>query len=455
MSQPSGKSKIKVTKTKHNVCVIGLESGSSQPFKPVDIEDVPSDEIEDIIHDVVADVDKEVNSSPDVEPDVETSAPANEDHDESHHRFGSDQDQDDGNDPNVLTPPRQDIAPSEKKLFAGKRIPQNVPAAPLDNVSFHSESNVLKWNYVFQRRVVKEREVGSDVLECKEVMALIENAGLMKTVLHIGRSYERLLKEFIVNLSVEVGLPTSPEFQKVYVWGKCVKFSPAVINKALGRSVSLVMAPEPSLDEYVILNRIGVINWVPSQHTSGISAHLAKLIYKIGTRADFDFESFVFEQTLKHGETCAVKLPISFLSLLTEIILKQYPKILRDDEVEISKGTPITMDHRLFTGSHVPDIAVPTGRISASASASGVQSGKGAIIAELEEVSKALQDTIRISTGRKLKVDELLQRLKDEETQEGKQSATAAANVEVSIDEEEGSEEDTGTDSSSEEEDED
>lgn len=54
---------------------------------------------------------------------------------------------------------------------------------------------MLKWNYVFQRRVVKEREVGSDVLECKEVMALIENAGLMKTVLHIGRSYERLLKE--------------------------------------------------------------------------------------------------------------------------------------------------------------------------------------------------------------------------------------------------------------------
>lgn len=48
-----------------------------------------------------------MNSSPDVEPDVETSAPANEDHDESHHRFGSDQDQDDGNDPNVLTPPRQ------------------------------------------------------------------------------------------------------------------------------------------------------------------------------------------------------------------------------------------------------------------------------------------------------------------------------------------------------------
>ncbi|XP_057444768.1 uncharacterized protein LOC130737014 [Lotus japonicus] len=237
-----------------------------------------------------------------------------------------------------------DIVPAEKKKFAGRRIPKNVPAAPLDNVSFHSEENVLKWKYVYQRRFALEREVGPDVIECKEVMVLIEKAGLTKIVLQVGRCYEKLVKEFVVNLSVEVGLPESAEYKKVYVREKCVKFSPEVINKALGRSVAVVTAEEPSLDviakeltvglvqkwpkkkllptgnlsvKYAILNRIGAVNWVPTQHTSAISTILARLIYKIGTMAPIDFGTFVFEQTLKHAETCAVKLPVSFPSLIT------------------------------------------------------------------------------------------------------------------------------------------
>ncbi|XP_057432490.1 uncharacterized protein LOC130725261 [Lotus japonicus] len=141
----------------------------------------------------------------------------------------------------------EDIFPSEKK-YAGKRIPQNVPAVPIDNVSFHAEGNVQRWKYVCQRTISKEREVGSDVLECKEVVALIEKAGLMKTILKVGRCYERLVKEFMVNLSVEVGLPESVEFRKVYVRAKCVEFSPAVINNALGRSAVEFVDEELSLD---------------------------------------------------------------------------------------------------------------------------------------------------------------------------------------------------------------
>ncbi|XP_057444259.1 uncharacterized protein LOC130736442 [Lotus japonicus] len=226
-----------------------------------------------------------------------------------------------------------DILPSEKKKYAGKRFPHNVHVVSIDNVSFHAEGNVQKWKYVCQRKIDKDREVGSDVLECKEVVALIEKAGLMKTILKVGRCYERLVKEFLVNLSVEVGLPESVEFRKVYVRDKCVEFSPAVINEALGRSVVECVDEDMSLDviakeitpgqvkkwpikkllstgnhsmEYAILNKIGDVNWVPTQHTSGVFATLAKLIYQIGTSADFDFGSFVFEQTLQHADTCDV-----------------------------------------------------------------------------------------------------------------------------------------------------
>ncbi|XP_057447248.1 uncharacterized protein LOC130739046 [Lotus japonicus] len=142
----------------------------------------------------------------------------------------------------------EDILPSEKKEYAGKRIPQNVPAVPIDNVSFHAEGHVQKWKYVCQRRVAKETEVGSDVLECKEVVALIEKAGLMKIILKVGRCYEKLVRKFLVNLSVEVGLAESVEFRKVFVRAKCVEFSPAVINKALGRSVVEFVDEELSLD---------------------------------------------------------------------------------------------------------------------------------------------------------------------------------------------------------------
>ncbi|XP_057418431.1 uncharacterized protein LOC130712625 [Lotus japonicus] len=201
----------------------------------------------------------------------------------------------------------EDILPSEKKKYAGKCIPQNVPAVPIDNVSFHDE-----------------------------------------------------------------GLSESVEFRKVYVRAKCVEFSPAVINKALGRSDVDFVDEELSLDvvskeittgqvkkwsikkllstgnqsvKYAFLNRIGVVNWVPTQHTSGFSATLARLIYRIGTSIDFDIGSFMFGQTLKHAGTCAVKLSVSFRSLLTEIILQQHPQIIRADEVVMPKGVPITLDH--------------------------------------------------------------------------------------------------------------
>ncbi|XP_057418393.1 uncharacterized protein LOC130712583 [Lotus japonicus] len=260
-----------------------------------------------------------------------------------------------------------DIVAAEKKKFAGRRI-KNVLAAPLDNVFFHFEENVLKWKYVYQRRLAREREVGSDVLECKEVMTLIEKARLMKSVLQVDRCFERLVKEFVVNLSVEVELPKSDEYRKVYVRDKYVKFSPAVINGALGRSDVVVVAEEQSLD--VITKELTarkVQKWPKNKFlsTENLSVNMQSLIIL----------------TLKPAETCAVKLPISFPSLITEIILQQHPKIVRDDGVAISKGAPITLNHRLFFGPHVLDITVPSSRTSASTLVA--KSGRKAIIDEL------------------------------------------------------------------------
>ncbi|MCI64265.1 envelope-like protein, partial [Trifolium medium] len=40
---------------------------------------------------------------------------------------------------------------------------------------------------------------------------------------------------------------------------------------------------------------IGAANWAPTNHSSGTTPALAKLIFLIGTKAKLDFGEYVFE----------------------------------------------------------------------------------------------------------------------------------------------------------------
>lgn len=124
----------------------------------------------------------------------------------------------------------QDITLQKKVVV--RKIPVNVPEAPLDSISFHSVDNMEKWKFVYQRRITLERELGKDALECKEVMKLIEHPGLTKSVTGFGKCYEVLVKEFIVNIPTDCDDNKVKEFRKVFVRGKCVEFSPNVIKGA-------------------------------------------------------------------------------------------------------------------------------------------------------------------------------------------------------------------------------
>ena len=69
--------------------------------------------------------------------------------------------------------------------------------------------------------------------------------------------------------------------------------------------------------KYAILHKIDVANWAPFSHTSSVSSSMARLIYAVGTKSPMDFGAYVFDQTLKHGESFAVKMHIAFPCLLT------------------------------------------------------------------------------------------------------------------------------------------
>ena len=76
---------------------------------------------------------------------------------------------------------------------------------------------------------------------------------------------------------------------KVFDMGRCVEFSPDVINKFLGRS------EEPEAEVEFSDSAIGLSNF----------------IYTVGTKTKWDFDSYIF-QTTKHAKPLDVKMPTTF-----------------------------------------------------------------------------------------------------------------------------------------------
>ncbi|KAL5165706.1 hypothetical protein HKD37_18G050788 [Glycine soja] len=362
---------------------------------------------------------------------------------------------------------------SKRAKKSGRKVPGNVPDAPLDNISFHSIGNVEKWKYVYQRRLAVERELGRDALDCKETMDLIKAAGLLKSVTKLGDCYEGLVREFIVNIPSDITNRKSDEYQKVFVRGKCVRFSPAVINKYLGRPTDGVIdiavsehqiAKEITAKQvqhwpkkgklsagklsvkYAILHRIGAANWVPTNHTSTVATGLGKFLYAVGTKSKFNFGNYIFDQTVKHSESFAVKLPIAFPTVLCGIMLSQHPNMLNHIDSVMKRESPLSLHYKLFEGTHVPDIVSTSGKAAASCAVS-----KDALIAELKDTCKVLEATIKATTEKKMELELLIKRLSesgidDEEAAEEEGEAAEEEAEAAEEKEEEDAAEDTESD---------
>ncbi|KAH1226119.1 hypothetical protein GmHk_11G032869 [Glycine max] len=367
-----------------------------------------------------------------------------------------------------------DVSTSKRAKKSGKKVPENVPDAPLDNISFHSIGNAERWKYVYQRRLALERELGRAALDCKETMDLIKAAGLLKTVTKLGDCYEGLVREFIVNIPSDITNRKSDDYQKVFVRGKCVRFSPAVINKYLGRPtegvVDIVVSEHQIAKEitakqvqhwpkkgklsagklsvkYAILHRIGAANWVPTNHTSTIATGLGKFLYAVGTKSKFNFGNYIFDQTVKHSESFAVKLPIAFPTVLCGIMLSQHPNMLNYTDSVMKRESPLSLHYKLFEGTHVPDIVSTSGK-----AASGAVS-KDALIAELKDTCKVLEATIKATTEKKMELERLIKRLSESGIDDGEaaeEEEEAAEDEEEAAEEEEDAAEDTESDDDSE-----
>ncbi|XP_050875420.1 uncharacterized protein LOC127079051 [Lathyrus oleraceus] len=264
-----------------------------------------------------------------------------------------------------------------KQAF-GKKIPTNIPKVRIDNILFHSMENIEKWKFVYQRSLALERELGKDAFECKEVMSLIQEAGLNETVTRFGKCYEILVKEFIVNISKECDNKRSKESRKVYVRGRCVDFSPEIINRFLGRN-------EEDQAEVEVSDNV------------------------IWTKSSFNFGSYVFDQTMKHVTSYDVKMPIAFPSLICGVILSQHPSILISSNNIGKRDPPLSLHYRIFTRKHVPEIIMAYGQTYY------MPTTRTCISAELKDTCKTLDETIKRCTRRKNKIEILIKALSKEE----------------------------------------
>ncbi|KAL5123923.1 hypothetical protein HKD37_02G004415 [Glycine soja] len=310
-----------------------------------------------------------------------------------------------------------DVPDIKRAKKSGKKVPGNVPDAPLDNISFHSIGNVERWKFVYQRRLALERELGRDALDCKEIMDLIKAAGLLKTVTKLGDCYESLVREFIVNIPSDITNRKNDEYQKVFVRGKCIRFSPAVINKYLGRPTEGVVdiaVSEHQIAKEITANKIGTANWVPTNHTSTVATGLGKFLYAVGTKSKFNFGNYIFDQTIKHSESFAVKLPIAFPTVLCGIMLSQHPNILNNIDSVKKRESPLSLHYKLFEGTHVPDIVSTSGKAAASGAVS-----KDDLIAELKDTCKVLEATIKANTEKKMELERMIKRLSDNGVDDG------------------------------------
>ncbi|KAL5184621.1 hypothetical protein HKD37_17G048306 [Glycine soja] len=372
-----------------------------------------------------------------------------------------------------------DVSTSKKAKTSGKKVPGNVPDAPLDNISFHSIGNAERWKFVYQRRLALERELGRAAMDCKEIMDLIKAAGLLKTVSKLGDCYEGLVREFIVNIPSDISNRKSDDYQRVFVRGKCVRFSPAVINKYLGRPTDGVIDIDVSEHQiakeitakrvqhwprkgklsagklsvkYAILHRIGAANWVPTNHTSTVATGLGKFLYAVGTKSKFNFGNYIFDQTVKHSESFAVKLPIAFPTVLCGIMLSQHPNMLNYTDSVMKRESPLSLHYKLFEGTHVPDIVSTSVSTSGKAAASGAVS-KDALIAELKDTCKVLEATIKATTEKKMELELLIKRLSEsgiDNEEAAEEEGEAAEEEEEAAEEEEDAAEETESDDDSE-----
>ncbi|KAH6807819.1 hypothetical protein C2S51_028927 [Perilla frutescens var. frutescens] len=217
-----------------------------------------------------------------------------------------------------------------------------------DSSNFYSIFHQCQYKLVVGHSLVSECKLIKADVEGTGVIEFLHDLRLEKSAYTAPHFVAAVVHEFYANLSKSIRDASSEHAFVVFLRGHWIPFSPSVINAYLGREHVVTPATMFELDEvaaeltggnhcawlsghslivsdlsvkYSILHKIAVRNWFPSTHNSTIRKPLGLLLFKVGTRVEFNLGQLIFEHVVAHAESSRSQQPISFPGMIFSLTM--------------------------------------------------------------------------------------------------------------------------------------
>ncbi|XP_019184040.1 PREDICTED: uncharacterized protein LOC109178945 [Ipomoea nil] len=255
-------------------------------------------------------------------------------------------------------------APSARKgkpttRSRGRSVTPEVP--PIEGIDttvykpqFVSLAAQTKWATMVRRELIVQRTVDENQLNSVcDILPLLNEVGLLKTVTDVCPYSKLLTYEFYCNLSDEIDNLTGRRPMQILSEGSVQEEAVTewdVVAKTLtgGHTTSWPTGDKDYLlsshltSRYVILHRLALHNWLPSAHFNTVGKLLAGFLFRIGTKMQCDLGKWIFYHVLT-------------------LIHPREQKGLKPMPSEVISPTLLyTVDKRLLSGDHLKDVVPVT-----------------------------------------------------------------------------------------------
>nr|GME09755.1 uncharacterized protein LOC109166667 [Ipomoea batatas] len=246
---------------------------------------------------------------------------------------------------------------------------------------FLTKQNATKWEKFTTRKIISQKLLVLDKMKDNEhISEILIHSQMLGIVTNIEPYEESVIHEFYNNLGAGTSIPSDPMYGKIYLRGKFYDFTPSLINDYMGTSTtessaninSEQVAQELTAgnvsfeknkikaaslsSKYAILQKIALVNWMPSLHENTIKWSLAELLYKIGKRIKINFGEIVHSQIMNLVGNGTPKASLIFPNLIYTLLVQQ---ALKQQKPTIPVKT-LSITIKLRKGTHQNDLTTTT-----------------------------------------------------------------------------------------------